>query len=291
MLALLVIIVAVCAAILLPETACAWGPSTHILVGQNLLETLSGSSTTIARLLTAYPMDFLYGSVFADMNLGKKFFVFARLAHNWRVGYKLVESAEDEHNLACAYGYLAHLAADTVAHNQYIPRKLVEEYLPKGRGHLFFEIAFDATLPEDPGRISRQVVGEGSAQNDVFLESTLTRTLFSFGTNRRLFKGILSVNRNNGVRAYRQWRARSIGIVTPSELEEYIGKCESAVMDVFTRERASEPYGVDPHGKFAIKQATRLRRKLREKTRQSEVSPDEVREALTTLRKASNGQR
>jgi len=245
----------------------------------------------IARLLTAYPMDFLYGSIFADMNLGKKFFVFARLAHNWRVGYKLVESADNEHNLACAYGYLAHLAADTVAHNHYIPRKLVEEYRRKGRGHIFFEIAFDATLPNDPAHISKQVVSEGSVQNDDFLESTLTRTLFSFGTNRRIYKGILSINRNNGVRAFRQWRARSIGVVKPSEVEEYIARSEGAIMDVLDRGRASESYSADPHGKFAIKQATRLRRRLREKMRQGEVSPHEVREALTALRKASNGQR
>lgn len=287
----MLIIVAVGAAILLPDTAAAWGPSTHLLVGQNLLETFSGASATIARLLTAHPMDFLYGSIFADMNLGKKFFVFARLAHNWRVGYKLVENAADEHNAACAYGYLAHLAADTVAHNWYVPRKMVEEYRRKGRGHIFFEIAFDATLPEDPAKISKQAVAEGSVRNDDFLEATLARTLFSFGTNRRIYKGILSVNRNNGVMAFRQWRARSIGVISPSEVEEYIARCENAVMDVFDRERASEPYGMDPHGKFAIKQAARLRRKLREKVRCGEVPPEQVREALTVLRKASNGHR
>ena len=58
------------------------------------------------------------------MNLGKKFFVFARLAHNWKVGFALRDEAKTDENRACAYGYLAHLAADTISHTEYVPQKI-----------------------------------------------------------------------------------------------------------------------------------------------------------------------
>jgi len=291
MAAVVFIIAVIITAIFVPDIAVAWGPSTHLLVGKQVLDGISSVHSSIGPLLASNPLDFLYGSIFADLNLGKKFFVFSRLAHNWRVGFKLLECAETETNRACAYGYLAHLATDTIAHNEFVPRKLVEKYDLIGKGHVFFEIAFDAMLPIDPSRESKKIVREGSANNDLFLGSALTRTLLSFKTNRRLYRGILSVNRNNRVRAFRQWRSRSQTAVGPEDTEEYLARCLETVFDFLNRERAGACYGVDPHGKAAIKRAVKLRRALRSKMNLEDFSPNEVKKALAALRHTSGKRR
>ena len=279
------------AAILFPEPAAAWGPATHLYIGKQVLDIISANGLSIAPLVAANPLDFLYGSIFADMSLGKKFFVFARLAHNWRVGFNLLEKAGDDKNRSCAYGYLAHLAADTIAHNEFIPRKLVEYYPFKRLTHIYLETAFDALLPHDPSRETKEIVKVGSANNDDFLGATLTRTFFSFKTNRRLYRGILRVNRNNGVIAFRRWRARNVKAIKQVEVNDTLLKCAETVVDFLKKERASVCYASDPHGKDSLKQAAKLRKKLREKMRKKRLTKLEIRQALAGIRHSSGPRR
>ena len=281
--AFLLIFAVLVAAILLPEPAAAWGPTTHLLIGKQVLDIISANGLSIAPLIAANPLDFLYGSIFADMSLGKKFFFFARLAHNWRVGFRLLEKSSTDKNRSCAYGYLAHLAADTIAHNEFIPGKLVEHYSQKRLGHIFFETAFDGMLPYDPSHESEEIVRAGSANNDAFLEASLSRTLFSFKTNRRLYRGILTVNRNNSVIAFRRWRARNIKAVKQIDVSENLIKCTDAVIDFLKLERAAACYAIDPHGKDALKSAAKLRKSLRQKMRKEKLSHRQIREALAGL--------
>ena len=280
----IIIAVVLVATVMVPDMAAAWGPSTHLLVGRHVLDTVSSNGAAVGPLLASHPLDFLYGSIFADMNLGKKFLFFAKLAHNWRVGFRLLDYAETDANRSCAYGYLAHLAADTVSHNDYVPRKLVQQYHKKGKGHIYFEIAFDALLPEDPYKEVGKVVKTGAANNNRFLESSIRRTLLSFNTNRKLFNGILKINGNNGVRAYRDWRAKKVDFLTDEDIQRYLGICESRVTDFLYREKESECCASDPHGKATLKHASRLRRYLREKKRQNNITPEEVTKALENLR-------
>ena len=69
-------------------------------------------------------IQFLYGSVAADISFAKKYVPEGRHSHHWRVGEEILKAAPDEPLKAAAYGYLGHLAADTLAHNTYVPRKL-----------------------------------------------------------------------------------------------------------------------------------------------------------------------
>jgi len=246
------------------EPAFAWGPSAHLFIGNQVLAQVSLLGSGLEALLSTYPLDFLYGSIFADMSLGKKFFLFARMAHNWRVGMMLRDNAKTDHNLACAYGYLAHLAADTVAHNEYVPFKLVQHYKLLGRGHIFFEGRFDAMIPDrSVHKFSKEVIKAGSGNNDQFLESSLTRTLFSFKTNRRIYNGILTLHQREEIQFYRRYQAISHNHVTASDVNKYIDRSLISVMDFLENSRSAECYAYDPHGKKAIKQAEALRGMLR----------------------------
>ena len=80
-------------------------------------------------------MGFLYGSVAADISFAKKYAPEGRHCHDWKVGEEILAAAESDAMRAVAYGYLAHLAADTVAHNLFVPRRLLLTSATQGIGH------------------------------------------------------------------------------------------------------------------------------------------------------------
>lgn len=260
----------------IPESAYAWGPSTHIFVGREIIAQAFSLPSPFSAVISSYPFDFLYGSIFADMSIGKKFLFFAKMVHNWKVGFSLKEKADSEPNLACALGYLAHLAADTISHNEFVPHKLIQHYDLHGKGHIFFEARFDALLPDKKvHKLSREIVKCGAEHNDPFLEKNLARTIFSFKTNSKIYRGILTMHRNNGIQLYRRFMAKSKNQISEDEVKLYLNKSLFAVLDVMQKGSRSKFCSFDPHGKQALKKAIALRAKLRSHHGLS-LSPDEA---------------
>jgi len=109
------------ALVLLPSAAYAWTPGTHVFLGEAVMRSLDLLPSAIAELLRAYPYDFLYGSIAADTSIAKKYAPVGRHCHSWTVGLEIYDGAEDDPLRAFALGYLAHLAADAVAHNYFVP--------------------------------------------------------------------------------------------------------------------------------------------------------------------------
>jgi len=98
----------------LPSESSAWGPGFHLQLGTSLLGNLSLLPVSVAALIGSFPNDFLYGSIAADITLGKKFTHYMFHCHRWHVGKRLLEEASSDSQRACAYGYISHLAADAV---------------------------------------------------------------------------------------------------------------------------------------------------------------------------------
>ena len=109
---------------LLPTDAWAWTPGTHVFLGEAVLRHLHFLPGAIAELLAAFPSDFLYGSIAADTSIAKKYAAVGRHCHSWHVGLEIHETRRDDPLRAFGLGYLAHLAADVVAHNFFVPRQL-----------------------------------------------------------------------------------------------------------------------------------------------------------------------
>ena len=114
--------------IALPQDAFAWGAGIHLHLGTVALTNLNLLRPAVAAIISAYPNDFLYGCIAADITIGKKFTHYLLHCHRWNMGMKILEEAGPEPQKACAYGYLSHLAADTVAHNYYVPMKTMESF-------------------------------------------------------------------------------------------------------------------------------------------------------------------
>jgi hypothetical protein len=143
---------------LLPSTAWAWTPGTHVFLGEAVLRSLDLLPSGVAGLLSAFPHDFLYGSIAADTSIAKKYVPVGRHCHSWAVGFEIHEQASDEPLRAFALGYLAHLAADSVAHNYFVPRQLAVTASTAALGHSYWESRFETHLGERSSRRARELI-------------------------------------------------------------------------------------------------------------------------------------
>ncbi|NOY65104.1 MAG: zinc dependent phospholipase C family protein [Nitrospirae bacterium] len=169
--------------IFIPSIAYAWGPLTHVYLGNEILSLVSLLPAGIYKLLKKYRDDFLYGNLMADIILGKKFLPDSKNPHTWDVAFELFDSAEKPEQQAFVYGYMSHLAADTVAHEMYYKTEL--------KGHAVFEFKSDSVVGRKYWLMAMSIDRGVKRRNDIFLESTLESPFFSVKTNKRLFKGMV----------------------------------------------------------------------------------------------------
>ncbi|HEU0300513.1 MAG TPA: zinc dependent phospholipase C family protein, partial [Longimicrobium sp.] len=193
---------AVCLAValvaLLPDPAWAWGPATHVYLGSALLDSLHLVPEVVRVLVSAHPFDFLYGNLAADISLAKKYVPEGRHCHHWPVGEEIYSTASNDRMRAMSLGYLCHLAADTIAHNFFVPRQLVLTSSTTGLGHSYWEARMDTHLDERYRRLARHVVMEHDHREaDALFDQVLSATLFTFRTNRRIFRGMIRIQDND----------------------------------------------------------------------------------------------
>lgn len=170
--------------ILIPSSALAWGPMTHLYLGSELFAYAPLIPAGIFTLLKKYRQDYLYGNLMADMILGKKYLPDEKSSHCWDVGLKLLGQAKKDPERAFVYGYLSHLAADTVAH------EVLTDDL-QNVGHTLIELKADSIIKKTYWVQSMTFSRSVQRRNDLFLESALDSFIFSCKTNRRIYKGMV----------------------------------------------------------------------------------------------------
>lgn len=178
------IVLLVSGIVLIPDLALAWGPLTHMYLGSEILNCAPLIPAGIFSLIRRYRQDFLYGNLMADSILGKKYLPDDKSSHSWEVGLRLLESAQMPPEKAFAYGYLCHLAADTVCHGVLTEDK-------KNVGHAWLEMKADSMINKAYWLQSVTFSRVVQRRNDRFMEDSLDRYLFSFKTNKRIYKGIV----------------------------------------------------------------------------------------------------
>jgi hypothetical protein len=245
-----------------PEQLFAYGPATHIFLAEHLLNSLHLLPVALADLLRRHPLSFLYGNVAADISFAKKYVPAGRHSHYWHVGEEILAGARNDRLRAAGFGYLCHLAADTVAHNHYVPRQLMLTSSSRSLGHSYWEHRLDVELGEGyTGRAREVVMDYDHSEADNLFDSILSGTIFSFETNRRLFRGMVRFQDNDRwqhvfgrVLVHSRWDLKD------AEVERYLSTSFDSMVDYLLRRRASYAAARDPIGDFNLQLSKKVRR-------------------------------
>jgi hypothetical protein len=269
----------------LPSESLAWGPGFHLQLGTSLLANLGSLPVSVSSLISAFPNDFLYGSIAADITLGKKFTHYLLHCHRWHVGKRLLEESTTDSQRACSYGYLSHLAADAVAHCYYVPISIMRSYQTLALNHAYWEVRFDSFVDSELWGIGRRVALEHFKDNDRLLRQVISNTLFSFGTNKRIFNSILLVNR---LEKWQQLMSAMNDVsrhqLNEEEREEMILLSTEAVAGTLSEIDSSPWLGADPTGEHALKAAESVRKNLRILYRTGKITKEAAAAELDSLK-------
>jgi zinc dependent phospholipase C len=249
-------------AMLVPEQAHAWTPGTHIYLGESVLANLSFLPAAVADLLRAFPFDFLYGNIAADSSIAKHYAPLGRHCHYWHVGQEIHDLATSDALRAFGLGYLSHLAADTIAHNYFVPRQLMLTSSTAAVGHSYWETRVEAHLGDAYAKVAKDVIRLDHGPADAHLDRIIAPTIFSVRTNRRLFRGMVHLTETTSwQRASQVAREYSRWPLTDQDVERHLGLSFDFMLELLA-ETASSARHLDPSGERPLKTAKEMRRRV-----------------------------
>ena len=247
-----------------PDALHAWTPGAHIYLGVTILANLRLLPSVVAELLHAFPYDFLYGTIAPDTSVAKKYVPQGRHSHFWHVGQETFDFADRDALRAFGLGYLAHLSADTVAHNYFVPRQLLLTSSTRTMGHSYWELRAETHLTDQFARKAREIILLDHSAADRHLERIVSPTLFSVQTNRRIFRGMVHLARTKSwQRAIQAARERSRWELTDRDVEQHLAVAYDFTMEVLTAigDRAGRAREYDPSGAEPLRRVKRWRRR------------------------------
>jgi len=260
----------------LSEPARAWGPGAHVDAAWYLLKNLALLAPVARKIISSHPFAFIYGSVAPDMVLGKRFMNPAHNNHNWEVGFRIKESARTQRQKAFALGYLSHLAADTVAHNQYVPERLIEHYHRRRRGHLVQELMFEASLDPETWKLARAATRRPYSECDELFSRHVAHTPLPDGFNRRMFRsGLWIVRLGLWERVVRIVRKRFAPELDGDSMAAYSEAIRTAVLDLMNDLDSAPCLSCEPTGGSVLPEAENLKRALKRMRKRAHIDKTE----------------
>lgn len=258
-----IIALAALAVLVLSSDAWAWGPATHIKLAGDMLARLWMLPAATAAIIARHRRFFLFGNVATDTVFAKKLSKVKQVCHQWSTGFTLLDSAKSHSGRAFAYGYLAHLAADTVAHNKFLPRQMAVSRSTIAFGHLYWEIRADALIDKKYWARLRTRLRDHYEEPERLLEAHLRQTMLSFRTNMVIFR---RMNLLGSLKTWRRsvefWSRLSRYQLDPSIVDSYHAEALARIIDVLTRGRSSIVLQDDPNGNAALAYAKAQRKQL-----------------------------
>lgn len=278
--------IAVIIFLLFPDSSFAWGPGFHLQLGTTVLGSLQSLPPSVAALISSFPNDFLYGCLAADITLGKKYTGYMLHCHRWHIGRKLVDKSGSDAQRACAYGYISHLAADAIAHCYYVPLSIMRSFQSVVMKHAYWEVRFDSFTPAEIWERGKRVATGHFQENDELLRREISNTIFSFGTNKKIFNSILLVSR---LEKWQQFM-HAMNDVTrfqldEEEIAEFTRLSERAVLETLADIDSSIWHGADPTGEQALKAAELVRKNLRLLYVNGKISKYDADQELVVMKK------
>jgi hypothetical protein len=252
-----------------PSDALAWGPLAHLSFSSQALAQAAALQPAVRAVVTEFRDAFLYGSLAADIVVGKNMAPFLFHCHNWKVGFNVFRRARAGAEQAVALGFLSHLAADTVAHNYYVPFKTVGSFHKGRTGHAYWELRYDQRMDVALPRVARRVSTRTLRAHDRFLRGALTgASVLPFGLSRQLFGSLLA---SAGARRFQHLsrlalaRERNLAL-EPDLVGETNDLAVRAILGVLLEGERSQAARADATGARNLRLALDLRGRLRDRT-------------------------
>jgi len=272
--------------ILVPENVYAWGAGIHIMEGSYVLNNLQLILPNVADMLRAFPMDYLYGCISADIFIGKGHRRKDDHCHNWSVGQKMLSLATSHSEIAFSYGYLSHLAADIIAHNFYIPNQLYSTSSAGRLGHIYWELRSDEYTARMHWKLAREVIKRHNGHNDGVMQEVIPKKVVSFKAKKRIYLRAIELN------DLILWRKAIAAIAKNSRWDigldyiEYLNNLSiNLILDLLQNPESAVCLKFDPIGSDNIKAAKkkkRIKKIVYGKSRPAERFCD-IPEEITTL--------
>jgi zinc dependent phospholipase C len=263
------------ALLLVPTAAHAWAPLAHLSFSAQALQDLSGVASPTRSLLAEFANEFLYGSLAADIVVGKNLARYVHHCHNWRVGFHVLRSARAPDEAAFSLGFLAHLAADTVAHNYFVPYKTLASFHRRRTRHAYWELRYDQRMDAALSDVARTVSAPAYRGHDEHLRRTLTRaSVLPFSVSRTLFGSMLASARTPRFQAFsRVALARHRHLPLEDDLVEETSRLAvDAILGLLREGERCEAARADATGRRNLRVAQRVRSALAARHRRLPLS-------------------
>jgi hypothetical protein len=272
-----------------PSDALAWGPLAHLNFSGQALQQLGAVQPGLRQVLADFGHEFLYGSLAADIVVGKNMARFLYHCHNWRVGFNVFKGAKPGPEQAFALGFLSHLAADTVAHNYFVPYKTVASYHKVNTRHAYWELRYDQRMDKTLSRLAREVTTRALRNHDDYLERMLSgSSVLPFGVSKQLFRSLLAtarIGRFGQVSSLTFARERNLSLesdlVTDTNDLAY-----RAIVGMLNEGERSEAARADATGARNIRLASDLRKSLKQRTARKLIHHRDAHEIAAETREA-----
>jgi hypothetical protein len=262
-----IFILAILSIFLFSETVYGWGLATHMELAESLLTNGGLLASAVGALIIKNKKDFILGNLLADVMVAKKITRRRKASHDWTGGWRLMDHATTPQNQAFAYGFLTHLAADTVAHNNFVPRQVARNNSPILLGHLYWELMADQLINPAHRKNLRKLLKNESPIHDQHMEDYLYPEMKWFAFNRGVFNQVNRLAHDRKfLSAVKFCHALSASPLHPHDLADDKDQAYDRMLDILLSGRKSSLLKEDPNGCHAARQ-------LRDRRRSSIILP------------------
>ncbi len=254
------------ALVLLPSTALAFGPVAHVDMALEILSSAGLIGGALASLLTRCRRQFVMGTLDPDRTLAKNLAPYEEHSHNWDLALADYDAAQTDEEQARSLGRICHLAADTVAHNYFVPKKIVDSVDATGAGHFYWEVRFDTRLRELRGATGLADMEFNDPAEIRYLRNIIRPTLATRGLNARLTGMSMAIQRFESYKtATRSIDRRSRLELTDDELMDIRSMALQAQITALNDVvgRSSDIFKLDPRGISCIQKSRDARVSLK----------------------------
>lgn len=166
-----------------PENSYAWGPLTHAYLSGQIFSFSGLVPAGVLTIIKLYKEYFMYGNIIPDTVFGKKYLPEDKNPHSWKTGLCLLNEAKTPEEKSFAYGYLTHLAADAVLHNDIKNLTTLQ--------HALFELKADRVIDRYYWIQIMSINKKVKKISEKFFEQAVAQSFLSLKTSTKIYKSLI----------------------------------------------------------------------------------------------------